>query len=69
MLIKHSETPNYDQFGAQPSYQINTGKVIKGRKLTVKEALQKQRIKSKNSSPTNRQKQVNNFNSLTPKSR
>jgi hypothetical protein len=70
MLIKHSDTANYDEFGAEPSYQIDTCKVIKGHKLTMKELQQRLRIKSKNSSPTNKKNRdyYPPSQTLTPKS-
>lgn len=45
-----------EEFGGDTAYQINTGKIVKGHKLTMKELIQKQKIRSKIASPTSRSK-------------
>lgn len=54
----------------QQNYQINTSKVIKGHKITMKDFINKKRIKSKKSSPIakNNNEANNEFITMAPKS-
>ena len=62
----HSERS--EEFGGETAYQINTGKIVKGHKLTMKDLVQKQKIKSKIASPTNRNKMGCDPQAFAPKS-
>lgn len=57
-----------EELAGETSYQINTGKIVKGHKLTMKELIQKQKIKAKLASPTSRSKISNEPQSFAHRS-